>query len=692
MSASAAIGPRRRRRRTPKWLLALPSIVWYAGFFALPIAFVVAYSFGTKDSSRLIPVDFSSPSWASYSAVFDETFFVTFRGTLRIALLATALCLLIGLPVAYYAAFKASERWRAVILAAVIVPSFTSFLIRTVAWRIPLAPNGTLSKWLMDLGLVGENGIQLLATPTAVQIAIVYNYLGFMILPLFVALDRIDVRMREASKDLGAGRIATFFGVTVPLAGPGIAAGVLLTFIPMCGDYVVAVVLGGAKGNMIGAMIASQFSGAQNWPLGAAMAVLMIAAVLASLVVGAVAVWLVPRLARLASPLAERMRRALAARARRESEIRRGRPAPAALRSGGDALRPWLAVWTVLVLVFLFFPILLVVLHSFNATTSFTIWSGRVSTKWWDELFDGVGMVMLFVRGAFVVAAALLVRRLLARRGRPDSRALGWMGTGGFVLAVVVNGLMTEWFRTVFDFPSVGDAIRNSFMAATGATILAVLLGGTAGVALARRPGIWTTPFMLGVPHPRDTRDHGRDRAGHLVSPTVGGARRGVRVRQRLGTVQRWHEQTVGRSVAVRERGRDAHRAGAPVGPGRVARGGRGRPGRAARTSLPPDHAPTRGAGAGGGRAVVVRAVSRQRRHLDAHQRGGLHDLPRGAARGDEEHHQTLLGSRRGAPLRHHARSAVVRGPGAAPQRRLGESDRGDARGLLTPRARGRGT
>jgi len=499
VSASAAIGPRRRRRRTPKWLLALPSIVWYAGFFALPIAFVVAYSFGTKDSSRLIPVDFSSPSWASYSAVFDETFFVTFRGTLRIALLATALCLLIGLPVAYYAAFKASERWRAVILAAVIVPSFTSFLIRTVAWRIPLAPNGTLSKWLMDLGLVGENGIQLLATPTAVQIAIVYNYLGFMILPLFVALDRIDVRMREASKDLGAGRIATFFGVTVPLAGPGIAAGVLLTFIPMCGDYVVAVVLGGAKGNMIGAMIASQFSGAQNWPLGAAMAVLMIAAVLASLVVGAVAVWLVPRLARLASPLAERMRRALAARARRESEIRRGRPAPAALRSGGDALRPWLAVWTVLVLVFLFFPILLVVLHSFNATTSFTIWSGRVSTKWWGELFDGVGMVMLFVRGALVVAAALLVRRVLTRGGRPGSRALGWLGTGGFVLAVVVNGLMTEWFRTVFDFPSVGDAIRNSFMAATGATILAVLLGGTAGVALARRPGIWTTPFMLTV-------------------------------------------------------------------------------------------------------------------------------------------------------------------------------------------------
>ena len=118
------------------------------------------------------------------------------------------------------------------------------------------------------------------------QLAIVYNYLGFVILPLFVALDRIDIRMREASKDLGAGRLATFFGVTLPLAWPGIAAGVLLTFIPMCGDYVTATVLGGAKGNMIGAMIAGQFQGAQNWPSGRRMAVLMIGAVLVVLAVG----------------------------------------------------------------------------------------------------------------------------------------------------------------------------------------------------------------------------------------------------------------------------------------------------------------------------------------------------------------------------------------------------------------------
>ncbi|MFM7493160.1 MAG: ABC transporter permease, partial [Acidimicrobiaceae bacterium] len=277
----------RSRARAPKFLLAIPAIIWYLVFFAAPIAFIGLYSFGTKDTTKLLPVDLSNLSSNSYSSVFDETFFKVFRATLRISIVATIMCVVIGLPVAYFAAFKVAEKWKAIILAAVVVPSFTSFLIRTVAWRIPLAPNGTLSKWLIDMGYIGSNGIQILETATAVQIAIVYNYLGFMILPLFVALDRIDVRMREASKDLGAGRIATFFGVTLPLAGPGIIAGVLLTFIPMCGDYVTATVLGGAKGNMIGAMIASQFSGAQNWPLGSAMAILMIGAVLLTLIVGA---------------------------------------------------------------------------------------------------------------------------------------------------------------------------------------------------------------------------------------------------------------------------------------------------------------------------------------------------------------------------------------------------------------------
>ena len=484
----------RSRTRAPKYLLAIPAIIWYLVFFAAPIAFIVLYSFGTKDTTKLLPVDLSNLSSNSYSSVFDETFFKVFRATLRISIVATIMCVVIGLPVAYFAAFKVAEKWKAIILAAVVVPSFTSFLIRTVAWRIPLAPNGTLSKWLVEMGYIGSNGIQILETATAVQIAIVYNYLGFMILPLFVALDRIDVRMREASKDLGAGRIATFFGVTLPLAGPGIIAGVLLTFIPMCGDYVTATVLGGAKGNMIGSMIASQFSGAQNWPLGSAMAILMIGAVLMTLIVGAAIFWVLPRIAVLASPIVQAIRRKIYERATNQV-----RSEKIQTRLKREVLSKVLAVWTVLVLIFLFIPILLVILHSFNAGSSFTIWSGRTSTKWWGELFDGAEMVGVLIRFAVLIAIGMAAQQYFKTKTYVARSVKTWIVTGAFILALLINGLITNWYRTIFDFAGIGDAIRNSFIAAFGATVIAVIIGGMSGVALARRPGGWTKAFMATV-------------------------------------------------------------------------------------------------------------------------------------------------------------------------------------------------
>ena len=491
---SVLAGSDRRRWRGPKFGLAIPSIIWYVLFFVLPIAFVVIYSFGTKDTSKLLPVDLSRLTTDNYSQVFDDTFFKTFKATLRISVIATLLCLLIGLPVAYFAAFKASEKWRVAILALVVVPSFTSFLIRTVAWRIPLAPKGEFSRWLIDLGLIGDKGIQLLETQMAVQIAIVYNYLGFMILPLFVALDRIDVRMREASKDLGAGRVATFFGVTLPLAGPGIVAGVLLTFIPMCGDYVTATVLGGAKGNMIGSMIASQFSQAQNWPLGSAMAILMIGAVLLTLVVGAFVVWVIPHVFGLLQPFTQSMRRSL-----HERSTASGRKTRPTLRHRVELLKFGMAAWVALVLSFMFVPILLVFRHSFNEGSSFSIWSGHTSIKWWGELFDSGAAWAVLIRFIIITAAALLLRSVLNKVGAGSKRLLNWMGAIGFVAAFVVNGLLTDWYHDIFDFAGIGDAIRNSFLAAFGATVIAVVLGGLSGVALARRPGVWTKVFMATV-------------------------------------------------------------------------------------------------------------------------------------------------------------------------------------------------
>jgi spermidine/putrescine transport system permease protein len=289
-----AAGPPRKkwRPRGPSFALAIPSMIWYVFFFILPIVLIVWYSFGVKNtaSGGGVPVSMGNKTLQNYRDAFTPTFFQVFKTTLRISVIATSLCFIFGFPVAYFLVFKVSEKWKAIMLALIVVPSFTSFLIRTLAWRIPLAANGEVSKWLQDVGLIG-GPINILDTKSAVQLAIVYNYLGFMILPLFVALDRIDHHMREASKDLGANRIRTFLQVTMPLAGPGIAAGVLLTFIPMCGDFVTATLLGGTSGNMIGAMIDSQFHVAQNWPLGSAMAVMMIGAVLLVLAIGSIVVF-----------------------------------------------------------------------------------------------------------------------------------------------------------------------------------------------------------------------------------------------------------------------------------------------------------------------------------------------------------------------------------------------------------------
>jgi spermidine/putrescine transport system permease protein len=468
-------------------------MVWYLLFFALPIAFIVVYSLGTKDSTQRIPVDLSELGLHNYRNAFDDTFFTTFKQTLRIAILATAMCIVIGFPVAYFLAFKVSEKWRALLLALIVIPSFTSFLIRTLAWKIPLAKNGYVSRWLQDAGIL-SSPIDILQTPSAVQLAVVYNYLGFVILPLFVALDRIDVRMREASKDLGAGRLATFTGVTLPLAGPGVAAAVLLTYIPMCGDYVTARVLGGAKGNMIGSMIASQFGDAQNWPLGSAMAVLMILAVLVTLGGGAGLVlgtrWLVralsPRLQGVRSTLYERRMASAASSGPRQ-------------KRSHDVVKPLMAVWVGLVLVFLFTPILLVFAHSFNAGGSFVIFDGW-STQWWGRLFRSGETIPVVVVFGLIVAAGVLVPRVIRWTTKWRNQHVDrWSAPVGFLLAVLYTGLTTGWYGDIFRDAGIGDAMRNSFLAALGATVIAVILGGFAGTALARRPGKWTVGFMAVV-------------------------------------------------------------------------------------------------------------------------------------------------------------------------------------------------
>ncbi len=493
--SSAVAPPAYRKRRGPKWGLAIPAFLWYTLFFIVPIAVIVVYSFGTKDSTKLVPVDLAHPTLDNYREVFSDLFFTVFRATLEIAITATLLCLVIGFPIAYFIAFKVGEKWRALLLALVIIPSFTSFLIRTLAWKIPLSANGELSTWLQHIGWL-DGPFDILGSRTAVFIAIVYNYIGFMVLPLFVALDRIDPALREASKDLGANRSSTFASVTMPLSGPGIAAGVVLTFIPMCGDYVTGTILGGVKGLMVGTLIDSQFKGAQNWPQGSAMAVLMIVMVLLALAVMAGLFYGVRALLRICRPLVDSYRA-------------RPRKAPTAPRFP-ELLRPVLMIWAVLILAFLFIPILLVIRHSFNSGSAFEIWGGQYSKVWWGGapgrtasgrakvgLFDFGEAGPMLVRFAVIIAIGVLLPRIVSKvRGRPVRALSRWSGPAAFGIAIVVNGLMTDWYSSIFQNAGVGDALRGSFLAAFGATIIAVLLGGLSGVALARHPGKWASVFM----------------------------------------------------------------------------------------------------------------------------------------------------------------------------------------------------
>lgn len=276
---------RRKLRPRAAWL-SFPIWAWLLFFIFIPLGMVAWYSFGYKPG-LFSPVSNSQLSLDRYREATSGTFVQTFWNTLEIGLAGTALCILIGVPFAYWMAVKARPEWRGLLVAMVLVPYWTSFLVRTIGWQIILAPHGFFSNLLQDLHLI--NGpIDVLYTRAAVQLGVVYNYLPLMILPMYVAFERTDPAQREAARDLGAGRLKAFFSVTLPDALPGLLAGSLLVFIPLMGDYITPSVLGGARGNMVGQMLAQQFESAQNWALGAAMAFILMGFIIATvLLVGA---------------------------------------------------------------------------------------------------------------------------------------------------------------------------------------------------------------------------------------------------------------------------------------------------------------------------------------------------------------------------------------------------------------------
>ncbi len=257
------------------YLLLLPGLAWLVVFFLLPAVnqLYVSLQDGNPTDGFVFSWQFST-YWESLSAYSDQ-----FLRSLWYAAAATVIDFVIAFPLAYFTAFKASRALKQVILLLIVLPFFTSYLVRTIAWQSILVDDGVVVDVLKAVGLLSDDG-RLLATSTAVIAGIAYNFLPFMALPLYVALERIDRRLVEAATDLYASRATAFARVTLPLAVPGIFAGSLLTFIPAAGDFINAALLGSPGQYMIGNVIQSQFLVVRDYPDAAALSFILMAAIL----------------------------------------------------------------------------------------------------------------------------------------------------------------------------------------------------------------------------------------------------------------------------------------------------------------------------------------------------------------------------------------------------------------------------
>jgi len=266
----AEAAPARRRTRAG-WLLAVPSFGWTLLFFLVPLGFLFAYSLGEIDIITF------QVHWGwtldNYAGVFDQLYLTAIRRSVLLSVGATAGALVIGFPIAYYISLQRGRR-QLLLLLAVMVPFWTSFLVRTYAMTNLLGNGGPVATvW----GWFGGGDLNLLYTPTAILLGILYSYLPLMVLPLFVALERIEPAVRDAAADLGASGWRTLRRVIVPLAMPGIVAGCILVGVPATGEYVVPAILGGGKTLMYGNVVADQFQTVGDYPFGAALSMTLMA-------------------------------------------------------------------------------------------------------------------------------------------------------------------------------------------------------------------------------------------------------------------------------------------------------------------------------------------------------------------------------------------------------------------------------
>jgi spermidine/putrescine transport system permease protein len=256
-------------------LLLGPAVAWLALFLVAPLLIAVVVSLATRGPYGMVIYELSAEN---FRKAIDPLYLRAYWRTIWIATTTTLLCAAVSFPVAYYLALRCSERWKRILLVLTVIPFWTSFLIRTYAWMLLLRSEGVINSALIYTGLIDEP-LKLLYSDFAVLVGQVYGELPFMILPIYVALDRLDLSLLEAAQDLGANRVWTFLKVTLPLARPGLIAGTVLVFIPSLGAFITPDLLGGAKSVMVGNLIQNQFS-QLNQPFGSALSLILTAAVL----------------------------------------------------------------------------------------------------------------------------------------------------------------------------------------------------------------------------------------------------------------------------------------------------------------------------------------------------------------------------------------------------------------------------
>ncbi|OUS33626.1 ABC transporter permease [Rhodobacterales bacterium 56_14_T64] len=263
-------------QRTRNWLLLAPAGTWFLVMLIIPLTVVLIFSFGERAPAGGVVPAFTLEQYANLPARW-----AAFKNTMTLAPIGTLSALVIAYPLAYFLAVKVDPKWRTILLVLVIVPFWTSILIRSYAWIFLLGGRGIPAL----LGWFGIEGVRLINTPFAVLVGIIYGYLPLMVFPIYVSLDKLDKKLLEASSDLGAKPWRTFLQITLPLSIPGIATGCMLVFILLMGEYLIPAMLGGGKVFFVGNALVDLFLQSRNWAYGSAVAVTLVVVMLVTVTI-----------------------------------------------------------------------------------------------------------------------------------------------------------------------------------------------------------------------------------------------------------------------------------------------------------------------------------------------------------------------------------------------------------------------